>query len=158
MALHDPKSSSSVAPLDETHLDNSDFSVGGRRSLIIEVPTWEEKTGNLIWFGQLVLHLDVRASAERALLGEFESHKWRWVIENPLEHDGYGGAGARRRDAVHHLNCHQGQRRVIDFFSQRTRFVAWCPSVWMGTAGQFAQELSRIDFDERGISHFQVIN
>lgn len=99
--------------------------------VLLDLPIWNEENGTLRWRGQLVMCLDIRASAERAVLREFECRNWRWAIRNPLEKDGYGGAAARRRDAVYNLNGHQAARHLIAFYSMCGGFVGWCPADWL---------------------------
>jgi hypothetical protein len=98
-----------------------------------DLPIWNAAEGNLDWRGQRVLHLAGHAHAERAVLDKFEKFNWRFVVWNPLPRDkaDVGDPTTTRRNAVHNLMKHQGNRPLLQFFSVLDGFVAWCPVDWL---------------------------
>ena len=95
-------------------------------------PCWTEATGNLIWQGVLLIHLERQAYAERCILAEFEKNNWASLISNPLVKAGHANYAKRRRNAIHQLNKHhrilRKQFALIRFLSLgKGTQIGWIP-------------------------------
>ena len=95
-------------------------------------PRWTDATGNLVWHGVLLIHLERQAYAERCILAEFEKNNWASLISNPLVKAGHANYAKRRRNAVHQLNKHHAilrkQLARIRFLSLgKGAQIGWIP-------------------------------
>lgn len=88
------------------------------------LPTWNKKTGELRFRGQLARKVDRRARNGRRVVTEFEDLGWPDEIEDPLPRINEGDRVTRLQETVRSLNQNL---RFIRFHSVDGRIIRWEP-------------------------------